>query len=126
MYFIRILFWPASVMYGIGAFLYHWLYNVNLIPSITFEVPTISVGNITVGGTGNTPHVEYLINMLCEEGVLKEENLATLSLGYGRATSGFLFVDEKATSFEVGDEPRQFKRKYKKLVLFNIYRPLQN
>ncbi len=98
-----------------GVFIYHWLYNAGILGSVTFSIPTISVGNITVGGTGKTPHVEYLVNMLLEEGVVKEETLATLSRGYGRATSGFLLVEHKSTSFEVGDEPRQFKRKYSKL-----------
>ena len=115
MYFLRIILWPVSLLYGIGAYLYHWLYNMGILSSKTFSVPTISVGNITVGGTGKTPHVEYLIKMLVEEGVVSEGNLATLSRGYGRATSGFLFVENNATSFEVGDEPRQFKRKFSKL-----------
>jgi tetraacyldisaccharide 4'-kinase len=72
-------------------------------------VPVVSIGNITVGGTGKTPHVEYMVKLLREKFVV-----ATLSRGYKRKSSGFLYVEETSKALEVGDEPLQIKRKFPK------------
>ena len=73
---------------------------------------TICVGNLAVGGTGKTPHVEYLINLL-----KSEFNIATLSRGYKRKTSGFIIANEDSTAFDIGDEPLQYKTKNPELLV---------
>jgi tetraacyldisaccharide 4'-kinase len=83
------------------------LFNLNILRGREFEVPVISVGNITVGGTGKTPHTEHLIQLLS-----KKFNIAVLSRGYKRKTRGFLVVETTSSSRQVGDEPLQIKRKF--------------
>ena len=75
-----------------------------------FHIPIISVGNITVGGTGKTPHIEYLINIL-----KNEYKIATLSRGYKRKTTGFILANSKSTVYDIGDEPKQIKHKFPKI-----------
>ena len=83
------------------------LYDRNFFCSVKPQIPTISVGNLCVGGTGKTPHIEYLIQ------VLKSEfYIATLSRGYGRNSSGFMLADTQSTTSDIGDEPMQFKKKF--------------
>lgn len=82
-------------------------YDLNILKSTEFDVPVISIGNITVGGTGKTPHVEYLMKLLKENYAV-----ATLSRGYKRKTKGFRLVETDSMAVEVGDEPLQIKRKY--------------
>ncbi|HHZ64509.1 MAG TPA: tetraacyldisaccharide 4'-kinase [Flavobacteriales bacterium] len=109
---LRILLLPFSIVYGAFVLLYHLLYNIGLLPSKKFDIPVISIGNLTVGGTGKTPHVEYILRNLAAEGVAKGSELATLSRGYGRVTSGFRLADDESSSSEIGDEPRQMKQKF--------------
>ncbi|MFV0554633.1 MAG: tetraacyldisaccharide 4'-kinase [Mangrovibacterium sp.] len=111
---IRILLFPLSVIYALITEIRNWLYDVGFFQSTRFDVPVICVGNITVGGTGKTPHTEYLVRLL-----RKNYKVAVLSRGYGRKTKGFLWVEKSCTSQEVGDEPLQMKRKFKK-VLFAV------
>ncbi len=85
-------------------------YDWNIFASTRFQVPVISVGNLSVGGTGKTPHIEYLIRLLSPD-----FQVATLSRGYGRKTKGFLLSDNTSTAIDIGDEPLQFKRKYPQL-----------
>jgi tetraacyldisaccharide 4'-kinase len=80
---------------------------VGLFPSAEVEIPTISVGNLTMGGTGKTPHIEYLIRIL-----KPEFYIATLSRGYGRKTKGYVLSDTQSTASDIGDEPLQFKKKF--------------
>ena len=75
-------------------------------------MPVISIGNITVGGTGKTPHVEYLVNLLREN-----YEVATLSRGYKRKTKGFQLVEKDSTALNVGDEPLQIKNKYPEITV---------
>ncbi len=84
------------------------LFDLGVLPQRSFPVPTICVGNLAVGGTGKTPMTEYLIRLLTGEGL----RVATLSRGYGRSTRGFRLVTADSTAAEVGDEPRQMKRKF--------------
>lgn len=86
----------------------HLLYDKGLIRSYRYNVPIISVGNITVGGTGKTPHAELIIRHLLEV----YPRVALISRGYGRKTSGFRLVKQESSSKEVGDEPLQIKRKF--------------
>jgi tetraacyldisaccharide 4'-kinase len=83
------------------------MYDYKLFKSNHFNVPIISVGNITVGGTGKTPHIEYLVDFL-----KSEFKLATLSRGYKRKTKGFILSDNNSTAEKIGDEPRQIKQKF--------------
>lgn len=95
------------MLYGLGVSLRNFLYRVELLKSVRFDMPIICVGNLTVGGSGKTPHTEYLIVLLRE--YIK---IGILSRGYGRKTRGFRLVHPQDTADKVGDEPLQFKRKY--------------
>ena len=103
----KFLLYPLSWLYGIAVSFRNQMYDLNLLKSTEFDVPIISIGNITVGGTGKTPHVEYLVNLLRDK-----FNVATLSRGYKRKTSGFHCVETNSTALEVGDEPLQIKNKF--------------
>ena len=83
------------------------MFDVGLLKSHSFDVPIISVGNITVGGTGKTPHVEYLIRLLH-----KRMKVAVLSRGYKRKSRGFVLASEDTDVRDIGDEPYQMKRKF--------------
>lgn len=104
---IQILLAPFSLLYGLGISLRNAFYRAGLLKSMTFSIPVISVGNLSVGGAGKTPHIEYLIRLLREH-----INIATLSRGYSRKSRGFLEVQRNNNAEQVGDEPLQFKRKY--------------
>lgn len=99
--------YPLAWLYGMGVGIRNKMFDWGLLPSETFDVPVISVGNITVGGTGKTPHVEYLIRLLKDTCPV-----AVLSRGYKRSTRGFLLADEGTTAKEIGDEAWQMKQKY--------------
>jgi tetraacyldisaccharide 4'-kinase len=105
-----LLLLPLSFVYGIIISIRNWFFDMGILPSIEFNFPVISVGNITVGGTGKTPHVEYLIKLLSEE-----KHIALLSRGYKRKTKGFLLANEGVTSAIIGDEPYQIWQKFKKI-----------
>jgi tetraacyldisaccharide 4'-kinase len=105
--FLRIILFPLSLLYGCIVFLRNKLYDWGIFPSTEFDIPTISVGNLCVGGTGKTPHIEYLIRLL-----KSEFYIATLSRGYGRKTKGFILSDTQSTAKDIGDEPLQFKKKF--------------
>lgn len=102
-----ILLWPFSLIYGLITGIRNFLYNNGLIKSYEFSIPVICVGNIAAGGTGKTPHTEYLVALL-----KKEFNVAVLSRGYKRQSRGFRFADSSVTSAEIGDEPLQIARKF--------------
>ncbi len=98
---------PLSWCYNLGVGVRNALFDMGVLKSRSFDVPVISVGNITVGGTGKTPHVEYLVELL-----KKSFSVAVLSRGYKRKTSGFLLADRKSTATTIGDEPYQIKQKF--------------
>ena len=104
---VKILLAPFSLLYGIGVSIRNGLYRNGLLKGVEFNVPVISVGNLSVGGAGKSPHIEYLIRLLKDY-----IDIATLSRGYRRKTKGFLTVHHSMTAEQVGDEPLQFKRKY--------------
>lgn len=104
---MRLLLKPISWVYRMITSLRNFLYNNNLLSSRDFDAPVISVGNITVGGTGKTPHTEYIV------GFLKEKYSVTiLSRGYKRKTKGFVKATMESTVAEIGDEPKQMKQKF--------------
>jgi tetraacyldisaccharide 4'-kinase len=102
----KILFFPFAVIYGIITSLRNLLYDWKFLKSKSVDVHTICVGNLAVGGTGKTPHVEYLINIL-----QNDFKIAILSRGYKRKTSGFIQATNTSTAFDIGDEPLQYKTK---------------
>lgn len=107
MKFLKIIALPLSFLYGLVLYMRNKAYDFGVLSSKEFKMPVISIGNLSTGGTGKTPHIEYLIRLL------KPKNaMATLSRGYGRSTNGFIVATEHSTTFEIGDEPRQFKRKF--------------
>ena len=104
---LKIILYPLSIIYGIIVYVRNSLYDYKILKSTDFEIPVISIGNITVGGTGKTPHTEYLVELL-----QKHVQVATLSRGYKRKTKGFLLVQPDSPVTEVGDEPLQIKQKF--------------
>ena len=98
---------PLSWFYGLGVGFRNLLFEMNILKSHSYKTPVISVGNITVGGTGKTPHVEYLIRLL--KGLT---HVAVLSRGYKRKSKGFLLATADTPIHDIGDEPYQIKQKY--------------
>ena len=103
----KLFLYPLSLIYGMVISIRNWLYDLKLLKSVDFDTPVISIGNITVGGTGKTPHTEYLIKLL-----KSQFRVATLSRGYKRKTKGFLLVSTNSDVTEIGDEPLQMKKKF--------------
>ena len=106
----RILTWllkPLSLLYGAVVGIRNWMFDNNFLSRTEYDVPVVSVGNITVGGTGKTPHVEYIVGML-----MSDYNIAVLSRGYKRKTLGFLVANSNSTPDSIGDEPLQIYHKY--------------
>ncbi len=103
----RIILWPFAQLYGFGIRIRNYLFNTGLLKQEEFDIPVISIGNLTTGGTGKTPHVEYLIRLLKDE-----FKIAVLSRGYGRSSKGFRSVRVDSKPDIIGDEPLQYKRKF--------------
>ena len=98
---------PLTWLYGAVIGMRNKFFDWKVIPSEEFDIPVISVGNLTVGGTGKTPHTEYLI------GLFKDKfKTALLSRGYKRKSSGYRLATDKSTPHEIGDEPYQIKQKF--------------
>ncbi len=102
--------YPISLIYGFITIIRNALFDLKILQSKTFEIPIICVGNITVGGTGKTPHTEFLVDFLQEE-----FKIAVLSRGYKRKTSGFKLANENSKVNEIGDEPKQILNKFPKI-----------
>ena len=109
----RILLFPYSLTLACR----HALYNIGLFKSHKASVPTICVGNITVGGTGKTPHTEMILRMLLEDERWQDKNIAVLSRGYKRKSKGFQQVVVDGTAEDFGDEPLQIKRKFPQVTV---------
>lgn len=99
----RLFLFPIAYLYGLIINVRNLLYDRNIIESVTFNLPVICVGNLSVGGTGKSPMVEYLASLL-----KKDYAIATLSRGYKRRTSGYVLANERSSAIEIGDEPMQF------------------
>ena len=104
---IRKWLYPLSWIYGLGVDLRNWLFHIGVLKSKSYPVPVICVGNITAGGTGKTPHIEYLVELLKDR-----YSIAVLSRGYKRKTKGFVLADDRVSAADIGDEPFQIKNKY--------------
>ncbi len=101
---------PISILYGIITSIRNFLFDKGILKSYSFDLPIIAVGNLSVGGTGKTPQIEYLIRLLS-----KQYKVATLSRGYKRKSKGFILADQTATAVILGDEPFQFFEKFKEI-----------
>ena len=109
---IRLLLLPFALLYGLAVAVRNWLYNKKIFRSATFSFPLICVGNLSVGGTGKSPMVEYLVELL-----QPHFKVATLSRGYKRKTKGYGLANEATTALEIGDEPMQFHLKFPQVAV---------
>ena len=99
--------YPASWIYGAGVWLRNKLFDWGYYKERSFDLPVICIGNLTVGGTGKTPHTEYLIKLL-----QKNFQVAVLSRGYKRKSKGFVLAQANTPVHQIGDEPFQMKQKF--------------
>ena len=104
---LRIFLFPFSLLYGLIVIVRNYLYEKDVLKSVSFNLPVISVGNLIVGGTGKSPMVEYLIRLLQDN-----YKMATISRGYKRKTKGYILATPGTTALDIGDEPMQFYSKF--------------
>ena len=109
----HIVYYPFALLYGAIVALRNTLFHRGILKETPSPIPLIGVGNLSAGGTGKTPHVEYLVEKLLNEG----RKVAMISRGYGRTTKGFLLADEQSRASEIGDEPWQLKHKFPQLIV---------
>lgn len=103
----RILLLPFAIIYWFIIWIRNFLYNIKIFRSSSFGLPVVCIGNLSVGGTGKSPMVEFLV------GHLKDKfKVATLSRGYKRKTKGYALANENTTSLDIGDEPMLFHLKF--------------
>jgi tetraacyldisaccharide 4'-kinase len=104
---LRKLLFPFAILYGFITSIRNFLFDKEFLKSYTFDVPIIAVGNLSVGGTGKTPQIEYLIRLLSSQ-----YKVATLSRGYKRKSKGFVLANSSSDALQLGDEPFQFYQKF--------------
>ena len=109
---MRSLLLPISLFYYLFQFVRNKLYKWNLLTSKYFDIPTISVGNLSVGGTGKTPLVNYIISTF-----KNNYKIAFLSRGYGRSSSGYILASKNTVVSEIGDEPYLIKKNHNELTV---------
>lgn len=112
---IRYISFPFMPLYYLVTWMRNKLYDLNIKKSKSYHLPVICVGNLSVGGTGKTPMIEYLISMLKDT-----YQLATLSRGYKRKTKGFQMADKNSSAETVGDEPFQFYHKFNEAIVVAV------
>lgn len=112
---LKILLSPLAFLYKIVTDFRNYLYDIGHFKSFSFQIPLVVVGNLTVGGTGKTPHVEYLIRYLTSK-----YKVGVLSRGYGRKTKGYILADENESANTIGDEPMQYFLKYGKEIIVSV------
>lgn len=108
----RYLLFPFAFIYGAIIWLRNKMFDKNILKSASFNFPIICVGNLAVGGTGKTPMVEYMVEML-----MNRYKTATLSRGYKRKTKGFAIANESTGAIDIGDEPMQFHQKFPEMTV---------
>jgi tetraacyldisaccharide 4'-kinase len=104
---LRKILFPIAILYGFIAGIRNFLFDKGILKSYSFDIPIIAVGNLSVGGTGKTPQIEYLIRLLSPK-----YKVATLSRGYKRQSKGFVLADSTSNAKILGDEPFQFYKKF--------------
>jgi tetraacyldisaccharide 4'-kinase len=107
MNFLRKILFPIAIIYWLVTFIRNWLYDVGFFKSKSYNLPIIAIGNLSAGGTGKTPHTEYLIRLLKDN-----YKVAVLSRGYKRSTKGFVLANEVISASELGDESYQIQAKF--------------
>ena len=112
MSFLRKILYPFSVLYGGITTARNVLYNKDILKSTSFTTPIIVVGNLSVGGTGKTPQVEYLVRLFQDT-----YKTAILSRGYKRNSKGFIIANETSTASDIGDEPLQYYQKFSTTIV---------
>ncbi len=108
---LKLLLFPFAALYNLVTSVRNYLYDIGHKPSFEFDIPVIAVGNLSVGGSGKTPMVEYLIELL-----KNQYGVATLSRGYKRDTKGYRLAQEEDTARTIGDEPFQLFNKFGKEI----------
>ncbi|GGA80065.1 tetraacyldisaccharide 4'-kinase [Flavobacterium palustre] len=104
---LRKILFPFAILYGLVTAIRNFLFDKGILKSYAFDLPIIAVGNLSVGGTGKTPQIEYLIRLLSTK-----YRVATLSRGYKRKSEGFVLADANVNAEILGDEPFQFFQKF--------------
>lgn len=112
MILIRVLLIPLNIIYSTIVGTRNFLFHIGILKTKSFGIPVLCVGNITVGGTGKTPHTELIIAELKEK-----FRVACLSRGYKRKTRGFIIAGDKSTARDIGDEPMQIKNKFPDIIV---------
>ncbi|MBC8753538.1 tetraacyldisaccharide 4'-kinase [Kordia sp. YSTF-M3] len=112
---LRFILLPFSLLYGAIVFVRNWMFTKGWLKSTSYSFPVICVGNLSVGGTGKSPMIEYLIRLTKDD-----YKVATLSRGYKRKTTGFLVANETTTASDIGDEPLQFYSKFKDEIVVSV------
>lgn len=111
MNFLRKILFPFGIIYWLVTYFRNLFYDLGFFSSYKIPVKSIVVGNLSVGGTGKTPHIEYLIRLLFKK------KIATLSRGYGRTSKGFILANESINANQIGDEPFQFYNKFPEITV---------
>ena len=112
MNFVRKILFPIVPIYYLVTWFRNWFYDIGVFKSKSYNFPVICVGNLSVGGTGKTPMIEYLIRLL-----KGKYRIAILSRGYKRNTKGFYIADENASAEKIGDEPFQIQQKFDDVIV---------
>lgn len=107
MNFLRKILFPIAIIYWLVTFVRNWLYDIGFYKSKSYDLPIIAIGNLSAGGTGKTPHTEYLIRLL-----KNKYKVAVLSRGYKRSSKGFILASEAVSAAELGDESYQIHTKF--------------
>lgn len=110
---VKILLLPFSLLYGFLMMIRNKLFDWKVLPAHSFDMPVISVGNLCMGGTGKTPHVEYIVRLLQQD----HYKISILSRGYKRKSKGFIVADSSSTEEDIGDESLQYAVKFSELIV---------
>jgi tetraacyldisaccharide 4'-kinase len=113
---LRLIFLPFSWIYGLVLSIRNFLYNNGILKSESISIPSICVGNLSMGGTGKTPHVDFITSHFLSKGLKP----AILSRGYGRKTTGIIEVKANSSTSNVGDEPLFYKTKFKESTVVYV------
>ncbi|WP_067030515.1 tetraacyldisaccharide 4'-kinase [Allomuricauda sp. CP2A] len=108
---LRKIAFPFSLVYALVVHIRNFFYNTGVMKSKSYQTPTVCVGNLSVGGTGKTPMIEYLVRLL------KGHKIAVLSRGYKRKSKGFLVADTNSDVLDLGDEPYQLHQKFPEITV---------
>ena len=112
---MRLLLYSFSLIYNTITTIRNWLFDYNIFPSSSYHIPIICIGNLSIGGSGKTPHTNYIIDLL-----KKKYRVAVLSRGYGRITKGFKYIQHTDKAKHVGDESLLYKQKHHNNIIVAV------